>query len=132
MERKFKITIGEKTFVVNVEEVTEIVSVTPTPSKVPAKPPVAQRQPETPTRVAPQAVTPTPSGEGMVRAPMPAVVLSIKCKVGDKVNAGDLLLTVEAMKMENNIYAPRVGVVKRIVVSEKQSVKYGDILVEIG
>jgi biotin carboxyl carrier protein len=36
------------------------------------------------------------------------------------------------MKMENNIYAPRVGVVKRIAVSEKQSVKYGDILVEIG
>ena len=131
MERKFKVTIGEKTFVVNVEEVTEIESVTPTPSKVPARPPVAKRQPETPTRVAPQVVTPTPSGEGMVRAPMPAVVLSIKCKVGDKVNAGDLLLTVEAMKMENNIYAPRVGVVKRIAVTEKQSVNYGDILVEI-
>jgi len=131
MERKFKVTIGEKTFLVNVEEVTETVSVVSTPPKAPVRPPVVERRPAATAIPVSQAVTPTLDGEGIVRAPLPAVVLSIKCKVGDKVNVGDLLLTVEAMKMENNIYASRAGVVKRIAVSEKQSVNYGDILIEI-
>ena len=125
MERKFKITIGEKTFTVKVEEVTEVV--TPATPKVPVRTQVV----ETPAIAVTRAPTLTPSEEGVVRAPMPGVILSIKRKVGNKVEAGDLLLTLEAMKMENNVYAPKSGVIKKVAVSEKQSVKYGDILIEI-
>lgn len=69
--------------------------------------------------------------EEKVTAPILGTVLSIKVKVGDKVRAGDTLLTVEAMKMENEILAPRDGVVKEIRVSEGQTVNFGDVLVII-
>lgn len=122
MERKFKITIGEKTFIVKVEEITET---KPTISEAQS---IAVRQSTTDIRHLP---TPTSDEKGILTAPMPGVILAIKCQVGDEVKAGDILLTLEAMKMENEIYAPKSGVIKRIVVSEKQSVKYGDILLEI-
>jgi biotin carboxyl carrier protein len=130
MKRKFKVTIGGKTFIVEVEEVTEAVSVTPAAPKLSVRPPAEEKPPEAPKALTPAPLS-TPGDEGVVRAPMPGVVISIKCKVKDKVEAGDLLLTLEAMKMENEIYAPKSGVVKRIAVSEKQSVNYGDVLVEI-
>jgi biotin carboxyl carrier protein len=62
---------------------------------------------------------------------MPGVILSIECKVGDTVVAGDILLMLEAMKMENAVYAPKSGVITQIAVSEKQNVKYGEVLLEI-
>jgi len=51
--------------------------------------------------------------------------------LGDKVEAGDILLMLEAMKMENTVYAPKSGVITKIAVSEKQNVKYGEVLLEI-
>ncbi len=126
MERKFKVTIGEKTFIVKVEEIREAVPVTT--SEAPTQPP-------TEVKPAVRAVTRSPepslSEEGVVIAPMPGVILSIKCHVNDEVTVGEVLLTLEAMKMENEITAPKSGVVKKIAVSENQKVGYGDILVEI-
>jgi biotin carboxyl carrier protein len=66
-----------------------------------------------------------------VTAPIPGTILSVKVKVGASVKPGDVLLTIEAMKMENDIVAPRKGVVKEIRVSEGQTVKYGDVLAVI-
>jgi biotin carboxyl carrier protein len=130
MKRKFKVTIGEKTFVVEVEELTEAVSSTTLAPKLALRPSVEEKSVEVPKALAQTPVSML-DDEGVVRAPMPGVVISIKCKVGRKVKASDLLLTLEAMKMENEIRAPKSGVVKRIVVSEKQSVNYDDLLVEI-
>lgn len=130
MKRKFKVTIGEKTYVVEVEEVTEPVASTALAPKLTLRPLVEEKPVEVPKVLARTPVSML-DDEGVVRAPMPGVVISIKCKIRRKVKAGDLLLTLEAMKMENEIRAPRSGVVKRIAVSEKQSVNYDDLLVEI-
>jgi biotin carboxyl carrier protein len=66
--------------------------------------------------------------EEKVTAPIPGTVLSVKKKAGDSVNAGDVVLIIEAMKMENEIVAPRKGVIKEVRVSEGQNVKQRDLL----
>lgn len=65
-------------------------------------------------------------------APMPGKVLRVVTSVGASVNAGDLLLVLEAMKMENEIQAPSAGTVKEIKVSDGSPVNTGDVLVVIG
>lgn len=67
----------------------------------------------------------------VVKAPLPGSVLRINVKEGDEVNRGDILLVMEAMKMENNIYSELKGRVKSIKVQPGQSVLQGDILMEI-
>ena len=129
MERKFKVTIGDKTVIVKVEEITELE--TSIVQRTQTKPKLVEKTKETQTIAITQVPKQIPSGEGIVRAPMPGVILSIECKLGDKVEAGDILLMLEAMKMENAVYAPKSGVIKKIAVSEKQSVKYGEVLLEI-
>lgn len=69
--------------------------------------------------------------EEKVTAPLLGKVLSIKVKTGDRVREGSVLLTIEAMKMENEILSPRDGTIKRIAVSEGQIINYGDLLVVI-
>jgi len=129
MERKFKVTIGDKTVIVKVEEITE--AETSMVQRTKTKPRVTEKTKKTPTIAITQVPKQIPSGEGIVRAPMPGVILSIECKVGDTVEAGDILLMLEAMKMENAVYAPKPGVITKIAVSEKQNVKYGEVLLEI-
>jgi biotin carboxyl carrier protein len=133
MERKFRVTIGNKTVVVTVEEITT--AETAMGKKIQTQPRVIKKPTETSTSAIPQAPTQTLTqvalGLGVVRAPMPGVVLSILCKVGNRVEIGETLLMLEAMKMENAVYAPKSGVIKEIAVSENQNVKYGDVLLEI-
>jgi pyruvate carboxylase subunit B len=62
---------------------------------------------------------------------MPGNILSVKVKEGEKVKAGQLLLVLEAMKMENEIVAPQDGVVKRIYIAAGQSVNTGDPLIAL-
>lgn len=62
---------------------------------------------------------------------MSGVVLSVKRSVGESVKAGDVLLILETMKMENEVYAPTSGIIKKIAVTDKQKVNQGDLLVEI-
>ena len=71
------------------------------------------------------------AGEEKVTAPIAGTILSVKVKVGDRVKPGDVLLILEAMKMENNIPAPKDGVVKEVHVSEGKTVKLGDLLIVI-
>ncbi len=66
--------------------------------------------------------------EGAVVAPMQGMMLAIKVKVGDRVNKGDVLATIEAMKMENEVRSTSGGVVKEILVREGQMVKPRDII----
>jgi glutaconyl-CoA decarboxylase len=63
---------------------------------------------------------------------MPGKILKVAVSVGASVNAGDLLLVLEAMKMENEIQAPSAGTVKEIKVSDGSPVNTGDVLVVLG
>ena len=66
-----------------------------------------------------------------VEAPLPGVILSVNVKENDVVKAGDTLMTMEAMKMENSIVAEKGGVIKSVKVKPQDSVLQGDVLVEI-
>ena len=74
---------------------------------------------------------PKARGEGDVTTPMPGVVIRIEVKVGDKVTAGDTVLVVEAMKMENEVHTPIDGVVKEIFVKEGDTANPDETLVRI-
>jgi biotin carboxyl carrier protein len=79
------------------------------------------------------APRPAPSGrgEGGITAPMPGLVLTIKVKEGDTVQAGHALLVMEAMKMENAITASYNGTVTKVYVREGDSISEGDLLVDV-
>ncbi len=81
---------------------------------------------------APAAPAPAPAGEGVVAAPMPGKVLKILVSEGEEVKTGQALLTLEAMKMENEIPSPKDGIVKKIHVKENDTVDTGQPLIEIG
>jgi pyruvate carboxylase len=65
-----------------------------------------------------------------IGAPMPGVVANVAAKVGGKVGAGDLLLTIEAMKMETGLHADRDAVVKAVHVQPGSQIDAKDLLVE--
>ena len=65
-----------------------------------------------------------------IKAPMPGLILEITVKVGDEVKEDDTLLILEAMKMENVIHSPREGVIKSILVNERETVDKNMLLIE--
>jgi biotin carboxyl carrier protein len=69
--------------------------------------------------------------EGAVKAPLVGTVVSMKVKSGDSVSQGDVLLIIEAMKMENEIRAPKSGTIKELKVTTGEKVSSGDVLVII-
>lgn len=69
--------------------------------------------------------------EGVVISAMPGMVMKIMCEVGQMVKSGQVLMIIEAMKMENEITSNRDGIVKKILVEEGRTVSSGDTLVEI-
>ena len=119
---KYKVTLKGKTYEVEVEKgeamiLDEYAAPAPTPAPAPA--------PAAPA-------TPAPAASGtVVTSPLPGNVLSINVNVGDAVKAGQLLVLIEAMKMENEIVAPTDGVVKQIVASKGAVVATGDTLLVI-
>ncbi|HLF86900.1 MAG TPA: sodium-extruding oxaloacetate decarboxylase subunit alpha [Nitrospiria bacterium] len=78
-----------------------------------------------------RSTRPKASHEGDVTTAMPGTVVNIKVKVGDTVKAGDTVLIVEAMKMENEIHTPIAGEVKNIYVSEGDRVNPDEVLVAV-
>ncbi len=71
------------------------------------------------------------AGQGAITAPMPGSIFQMKVKEGDQVNPGQVLLVMEAMKMENPITAPYAGAVTKVYVREGDNVGEGDMLVEV-
>jgi len=91
--------------------------------------PVKRPAPVSAPAVAP-AARPTSSGvAGAVKSPLPGIILSIDCKVGDNVTKGQRLLVLEAMKMENSINSDRDGKVKEILTAAGASVLEGTDLI---
>lgn len=145
--KKFKLKINNNQYdvdIVNIEDNTAEVSVNGTTYKVEvdkkiqtSKTPILVRSRVEPSTDSSQSTARTaspagPKGVGTVKSPLPGTILSIHVKVGDSVRVGDRLLTLEAMKMENNINSDKEGVVKAIKVNPRDSVLEGDVLVEIG
>ena len=136
LKKSFKVEVDGKPYVVEIEELdgekskplpppTAPVSRPPPPVVRPAR--TAEPTPPPP----PREISSGPAGPGVVKAPLTGVVLSMKRSVGESVKVGDVLLILEAMKMENEVYAPKSGTIKKIAVSEKQTVTQGDLLFEI-
>jgi biotin carboxyl carrier protein len=73
-----------------------------------------------------------PSGEVVLKAPMPGLVVSVPVQPNDEVKMGQGLVILEAMKMENELRAPRKGRVKAVRVSPGQVVEQGQVLVILG
>jgi glutaconyl-CoA/methylmalonyl-CoA decarboxylase subunit gamma len=71
----------------------------------------------------------TPKGGGTIKSPLPGVILNLHVKVGDVVKMGQKIVTLEAMKMENNINSDKEGKVTAIKVKKGDTVMEGDVLV---
>lgn len=77
------------------------------------------------------AKTGAASGEAIVQAPMPGLVIAVPVEVGASVSQGQTVIILEAMKMENDLAAPISGVIKELRVSKGQTVDHGEALVVI-
>jgi biotin carboxyl carrier protein len=71
-------------------------------------------------------------GAAELRAIIPGRVIAVSVAPGDPVSAGQQLLVVEAMKMQNEVRTPLAGIVERLAVAEGQTIELGDLLVVIG
>ncbi|MFC2036766.1 biotin/lipoyl-containing protein [Chloroflexota bacterium] len=82
-------------------------------------------------RPGPKAVAAIQAGEGAVTAIMPGKVIRVLVAEGDKVAEGDVVCILEAMKMENELKAPKGGVIKALYVQPGQDVETGAVLAEV-
>ena len=124
MIKKYSITVNGNTYDVEVEELgSEGVAVSK-PQVVPSNAP----KPQAPK---PQTAS-TGGGSGSVNAPMPGTINDVRVKVGDSVKKGQVLLILEAMKMENELMASCDGTISAMNVSKGASVSVGDVLITIG
>ncbi len=131
---KYKITLNNRVYEVEVEAgqamlLDEYEAIAPAAPAPVAAAPVAAA-PAAPA-AAPAAPAITGAGE-RVSAPMPGTILKVNVQNGQAVKEGDVLVVLEAMKMENEIMAPKAGTVTQVAVSKGASVNTGDVLVVIG
>lgn len=143
---EYVLKIGDREYRAQVEEITAdkaTIVVDETPYEVDlveigrrAAPAVSVQRPAARPAPAP-AVSPTPTPlasaetSGAVPAPLPGLILRVEVKEGDSVQAGQPLLVMEAMKMENVVPAPHHGTVRKIFVAEGATVGEGESLVEV-
>ena len=120
----YNITVNGVAYSVSVEETAAgaaPVAAAPAAPKAPAAP-----------AAAPKAATPAgAAGAVSVKAPMPGNILDVKVAAGASVKAGDVLVILEAMKMENEIVAPQDGTVASVNVHKGDTVNSGDVLVSM-
>ena len=127
---KYKVTLNGRTYEVEVETdrailVDEYEAYAPAPAPAPAAPAAPAAAP---AAAAPAAAVEVAAGE-RVNAPMPGNILKVEVNKGDKVKAGQILVILEAMKMENEIVAPKAGTVAQVVVKVGEKVDTGATLV---
>ena len=136
---KYVVNLNGKAYEVEVEEteavITNVAAATvattapvAAPAPVVAPAPAAAPAPE----AAPAPVAAAPADGTKIAAPMPGTILAVNTAVGSSVNAGDVIIILEAMKMENEIVAPCAGTVKQILVSKGSTVDTDEVLAVIG
>lgn len=116
MNKKLKITLDGVSYNVEIEVLDSNAQVAAAPAQVAQQP-------------APQQTT--PSGDGAVLSPLSAVVVSVDVSTGQSVKEGDKLFTLEAMKMNTFVFAPKSGTVSQILVSKGENITEGQPLANI-
>lgn len=120
--KRFNVTVNGKAYDVAVEEITDgSAPAVAAPAAAPAAP--------APTP-APAAAPAAGAGES-VTAPMPGTILDVKANVGDTVTRGQVIMILEAMKMENDIVAPCDGKITSIIAKKNDTVNSGDVLATV-
>lgn len=132
---KYKVTLNNRTYEVEVEEgksmlIDEYEAYAPAAPAPVAAAPVAAAPAAAPAAPAAPASAALAAGE-VVKSPMPGNILKINVSQGQKVNEGDVLIVLEAMKMENEIVATKSGTVAQIVTAKGAVVETGAPLVVI-
>ncbi|MBP3559038.1 MAG: biotin/lipoyl-binding protein [Clostridia bacterium] len=130
---KYNVTLNGKIYEVDVTETDAVVTgISQVPVATVAAPVAAAAPAPAPVATAPAAAPAPASADGtQVKAPMPGTILAVKKNVGDAVKAGDVIVVLEAMKMENDIVAPCDGTVKSINAPKGSSVNTDDVLAVI-
>ncbi|GHU55136.1 acetyl-CoA carboxylase biotin carboxyl carrier protein subunit [Clostridia bacterium] len=135
--RNFNITVNGKQYSVGVEEIGgHAVPVSQSPLQQTAQPiqqtAQAQPAPQAVQQAPAPAVVPAKAGSGTkITSPMPGTILDAKVNVGDTVKRGQVLLILEAMKMENDIVSPIDGTVSSVVAKKGDNVNSGDLLATV-
>lgn len=137
--KKFKVTVNGKAYEVEVEEMGGAPAAAPAPQAAAAPAPAAPAAPApTPAAAPAPAATPAPAVGGpipegaiTVKAPMPGKISALKAEAGKAVKRGDIILVLEAMKMQNDITATADGTLHEIRVNPGDNVKTGDVLAVI-
>ena len=141
MARSYRVSVNGKSYDVVVEEMgasSAPAAFVPAPAPVAAAPaPAPVAAAPAPVAAAPAAApaapaAPIPAGAGTVEAPMPGKIWKVPVKQGDVVAKDQLVLILEAMKMENEIFSPVAGTVLQVNCREGDSVNTGDTLLVIG
>jgi biotin carboxyl carrier protein len=135
MEKKFRITVEGKQYVVTVEDISTDGAQTlyPDPGSMSVAPQPAAPVPTAPAPGAAAAPGPAgPAGPGDEIAPLGGVVQTVHVSVGQAVNEGDKLVSLEAMKMVTHVIAKRGGKVVSIAVKPGDPVDAGQVLLTIG
>lgn len=127
--KKYTITVNGTAYEVEVEDMGGAVASAPKAAAPKAAPaPAAAPAPKAAAAPAP-AAKPVAAGAATISAPMPGKVLEVKVKVGDAVKSGDVIMVLEAMKMQNEIMAPADGTISDVRVSAGQTVGTGDVMI---
>ncbi|HSW40844.1 MAG TPA: acetyl-CoA carboxylase biotin carboxyl carrier protein subunit [Acidobacteriota bacterium] len=124
---KLNITIDDKTYQVEVEAVEPEAPVPPR-SLIKGSAPI--RVPAAPVADPPAADSNRVDENKVCRSPVSGIVIRVAAQVGQNIQTGDVLLVLEAMKMETNITAPNSGKVAAVSVNEGDSVQSGQVLVQ--
>ena len=120
--KAYTITVNGTAYEVEVEEKGGAVAAAPRAAAPRAAAPAPKAAPA-------PAAAPVAAGAATVTAPMPGKVLEVKCKAGDAVKSGQVLLILEAMKMQNEIMAPADGTIADVRVSAGSTVNTGDVMI---
>ena len=134
--KKFKVTVNGKAYEVEVEEMGGAPAAAPAPqvaaAPAPAAPaPTPAAAPAPAATPAPAVGGPIPEGAITVKAPMPGKISALKAEAGKAVKRGDIILVLEAMKMQNDITATADGTLHEIRVNPGDNVMTGDVLAVI-
>ncbi|WP_444309509.1 biotin/lipoyl-containing protein [Megasphaera sp.] len=131
--KKFKVTVNGKAYEVEVEEMGGAPAAAPAPqaAAAPAQAAPAAPAPAPAATPAPAGGGPIPEGALTVKAPMPGKISALKAEAGKAVKRGDIILVLEAMKMQNDITATADGTLHEIRVNPGDNVKTGDVLAVI-